>query len=528
MDVEFNAQRVEIPELHAAIAGLVAIDVENRRLLVDPSRVTDPLVQTWLHRCSLRGLDFAVEPTDLDEIYRHRETGFRPQAHVRQAGPDSEKANLDAAMEILEQGAFYKASDIHIRRRTITDIEFRIKRALRAYSRKTIEEGQALERAFYSGLATSKSGSFMPLAFQDAEISGPAMEKIGLSTVRIIHGFSAPSESGGGIMVLRLQPNGSRPFFTKGITKALPYPRISAEKPKLRERGYTQPQVDRLIYLAEGTSGVVFFTGPTGSGKTTTMADLMRHTAIISPDLRQITIERPVEIPLPFAVQIPITGHFATPEEEGAAIAGMLKNILRMDPDIIACNEIRIDEVARVVLEAAMTGHKVYSSIHTNCPFEFAERIEMLNRVKLPRVSFCNHKLIRGVVNQRLVPMLCDHCSKPLSDAPSDYLTGRQADVLRSYGDLSRVRIRGAGCEHCGFDGAVGQRAVAEVIVTDAELMQDLLVGSALARKNYRARAGADISVLAAAMDLVVEGLADVLDVNKYVDTIERSDVVNL
>jgi hypothetical protein len=547
---------VQFPEFDPGIAEVVALDQGSRTLYVEPRRITDTLIQSWLRRCKTRGIEVKVEPTELDEIQAKRQSGFRARVAVAAAAdPEIDTGMIDMAVDIIKQAVRYRATDGYIRRLgTYSLVELTIKRSVRVLHRLTQEEGEALDRAFFTGLATSKSDSHSFLHFQEAEISGPEMEDLGLSTIRVTRGYSAPYGRGGGFMHLRFQPNGNgavRPdsgsldesterqkqseeeleAAAKKRLRPLPYPRLPDRPVDLLARGYDQKQVEKLLYLTEGTKGLVLFTGPVGSGKTTTMGDLLRHTAIVSPDLRQIFLERPVELPYPWAIQIPVIGDFGgSREAEGAAFADMMKYILRVSPHIIGVNEIRVAEVALLILEMARSGHKTYSSLHTEDPFEFADRLEGLDRVRLPKESFCNHKLIQGIVNQRLVPLLCDNCALPLSEAPKHYYTERQQDVLSSFGDLSKVRIRRAGgCRHCDFDGVTETTAVAEVIITDAELMNDLIhQGSIVARHNYRRRRpDADPSILSRAMDLTLQGRCDLKDVNKYLDRIERIEKVN-
>ncbi|GBQ33668.1 type II secretion system protein PilB [Acidocella aminolytica 101 = DSM 11237] len=526
----------DLPALPDHLSEFIAIDSATLKLYVEPRRKADPLLLTWLDRCRQRGVKFDVVALDLDEIVEWRRNGLRPVVRSTTSGNDAALENREAAMNILARGASYTASDIHILLRgSHTEVQFRVKGELRVAERLTQEEGEAIIRAFYQGIAVVKDASFTPLETQNAQISGPIVQEYGPSSVRIVRGPAHPVEAGGGFMVLRLQYMDTAAARKQGVGRTiLDYPRRPDGTLRLEEMGYLAKQADKLRYLIEGSSGIVLFTGPTGSGKTTSIYELLRESARLSPMLRLVSIEKPVEYPMPWAVQLSITGD-GVGDDEGDAFGDYLRHSLRMDPDWIFLGEIRSAGVALTAFEASLTGHKVVSTIHTEDPFSVPDRIEIMDAARLPRQMFCNSKMIRGIVNQRLVPQLCPHCAVPLSAARSDALWPRLSAALDTYaaawpqyGDLSRVRLRGAGCAACHHDGISRRIAIAEVIVTDADLMRDFVDhGADTARRNYRKRADADWSVLHTAMDGVMAGRIDPRDVGRYVDVVVSAERVD-
>lgn len=519
---------LELLPLPPHIVDHVAVDRAAGELYVEPRRRTDPLLMTWLDRCHKQGIDFEVIPAELDEIIWRQ--GRDVQLFKKHAiGVDEDLENRKAAMNLLALSANYRASDIHILLRgSYTEVQCRIKGELRVLLRLSQEEGEAIVRAFYQGIAVVKDATFQPLQIQNAQISGVVLEDIGLSSVRIVRGPAYPVEEGGGFMVLRLQYKDSMPAPKSAEPLGvLAYPRRPPGQLRLEELGYLPQQVEKIRYLIEGSSGIILFTGPTGSGKTTRIYELLMEAARNSPMLRTLSIEKPVEYPMPWAVQMSITG-----ENEGAgeddAFADYLKHALRMDPDWIFLGEVRTPGVALTAFEASLTGHKVVTTIHAEDPFSVPDRIEIMDALRLPRRMFCNSKMIRGIVTQRLLPQLCPHCSVPLKEADVTRLSPTLWANLKTYGDMSQIRLRGAGCQDCHGDGSKNRLAVAEVILTDAHLMRDFIDYNAdIARRNYRAREGSDRSILAVAMDGVMAGRVDPSDVGRYIDVIVPADRVN-
>lgn len=531
MDGDFKLG--ELPALPPALEDAVAIDQAEGIVYVDGRRRANPSFLSWVDRAQVRGWTLEIKVAEINNIAAMRQRGFRG-TDASKGGPGQGDLavleNRDAAWNLLKDGASHGVSDIDLRHRgDHTEVLYKTKGTWRLATQFTRAEGEAIDRAFVQGLATTSDSQYLPLAEQDAEISGREIEALGLTAVRVVRGPAAPYGAGGGHMTLRLQtPHvGMRPNLVKR-TAPLPLPKHPTERIDLRDKGYSTRQEELLLFLSEGTAGNVIFTGPMGSGKTSAMYMLLHETARRFPDLKQVTIERPIEFPLSWGVQIPVVGQFATLEAEGQAFADKLRTVLRMAADIILVGEIRTGGVALVFFEAGRIGHKVYGTLHVDDPFQVPERIELWDHTRLNRRVFCDHKVLRGIVNQRLVPLVCPRCSLPLSRARAGYVDHSLMRRLESYGDLSAVRVRGPGCSECNHDGLSGRKAAAEVVVTDEALMRDFLEGSMIARGRYRQREDADPAVMSTVMfEYVLKGRACPVDVIKLVDQIPHAAKVN-
>lgn len=517
MDADFSQDIQPLPD---SIAEKVALDSLKRIVYVDSQTAGNPFLQTWIDRHLSAGIQIKIERRGLDEIGRLRQSGLR---QVEQGDVDMKV--LADAVELLKLAAQYRASDVHLMMRgSHAEIQIDAKGGLRTLKQMGQSEGLALERAIYQGLAKVRDSSHNLLDFQNAQIPGEVMPpNTGLTSVRIIRGPCYPQAAGGSFLTMRLQYEDSKPAPGMAL-KPLDLPKAPGGKLNLGGMGYTPGNIAKLKLLSDAPNGIVIFTGPTGSGKTTSLNEALRELARIKPHRRLVTIEDPVEYPMPWAVQLIVT-NARTEAETGIAFLDRLRAALRMAPKIILLGELRGRDVAVAALEAAVTGHQVWTTLHVTDPFLFVERLEIMDNQRLSRKVFCDHKIVRGVVAQRLLPQVCPDCSELLNNN-SKAISSRLFNALKSWGDVSKVRLKGnnSSCKTCNGDGTVARFAVAEVVVTDAELMKDFVEhGSETARDRYRARPNSDPSMLVQAIRHTLKGLVDPRSVEEEVDLIESN-----
>ncbi|MCB9879642.1 MAG: type II/IV secretion system protein [Planctomycetes bacterium] len=218
---------------------------------------------------------------------------------------------------------------------------------------------------------------------------------------------------------------------------------------------------DQLRGYARLPHGIVLVTGPTGSGKTTTLYAVLNETN--REDTKVITVEDPVEYDLEGIVQVPVN------EEIGVSYSAVLRTILRQDPDVILVGEIRDHETAQTAIEASLTGHLVFSTLHTN---DAASAITRL--VDIGIEPFLLTATVQGILAQRLVRRVCSECRAFYE--PGD-------EVLRRLG-LSVEQVIGSrfaygkGCTTCNFTGYRGRMAITEVLHVDDRIRELILEGA--------------------------------------------------
>lgn len=517
--VQIDKSVIRFESLPKQFTEITAIDDKTETIYVQKSTMGDPLFMSWMREVRSGGFKVQAVVVGLDQISKLRDAGHRIETDV-----DKDQKFKKWATDIIVKASEYQCSDIHFMMRgAYTEIQFTINGGLRSYQTVKQEDGMSLTRAIFQGLAKVRSASFQPLEYQDAQIAGEDLpSSAGLTSVRIVRGPCYPTEKEGGFMTLRLQYSGARTKSPEFLPP-LPLPRFPDGDLKLETMGYTPEQVANLTRLFDSPNGLVIFTGPTGSGKTTSMYECLQETARQKPYRRLVTAEDPVEYPMPWAVQLSITDG-KNDKEKGEAFSERIRTMLRMAPKVILLGELRGPEVSSSALEAALTGHLVITTLHVTDPFLFVERLEMMDPDRLNRKVFCDHKIVRGVVGQRLVPKLCKKCSIPL-EAAKEKLSPQKIKDLSTWGPLDYVRLQGDGCEECGMSGSIGRFAVAEIIVTDQQLMSDFIHhGSDTARKNYRSRAENDRSMLETVIQHILRGEVDPRRAEDEVDLIVPKD----
>jgi general secretion pathway protein E len=256
----------------------------------------------------------------------------------------------------------------------------------------------------------------------------------------------------------------------------------------LEALGFDAETRQTLRRLARQPHGMLLVTGPTGSGKTTTLYAAINEINVGNDKI--ITIEDPVEYQLAGVVQIPVN------EKKGLTFARGLRSVLRHDPDRVMVGEIRDPETAQIAVQAALTGHLVFSTVHANHCFDVIGRFMHMGLDLYNVVSALN-----AVVAQRLLRINCLHCRRAVAMPAA--LRGRLCgSTLAPHSDL----MRGDGCVQCRGTGYKGRRAVAELLVLDTGL-RDLIAARAPLGQIRQAALDRGMRTLReAATDLVLRG----------------------
>lgn len=270
--------------------------------------------------------------------------------------------------------------------------------------------------------------------------------------------------------------------------------------------GFNTHHINLFKKMVQRPEGVIIMTGPTGSGKTTTLYTLLSY--INSIDKNIMTLEDPVEYRIPLIRQSNIRS------EIGVDFASGIKAILRQDPDVILVGEIRDRETAITAIQAAMTGHQVYSSLHTN---DALGAIPRLMNIGVP--NYLMGGSLIGIIAQRLVRKICTNCKfeEPISDFDRKMIGEKYKNV--------KVLYKGKGCEKCGNSGYKGRSVVAEIVSFDREL--DELVVSGATRKemyDYIVKKGFT-TISEDGIEKVVTGITDIKELMRVVDMTDRMDV---
>jgi type II secretory ATPase GspE/PulE/Tfp pilus assembly ATPase PilB-like protein/CheY-like chemotaxis protein len=249
--------------------------------------------------------------------------------------------------------------------------------------------------------------------------------------------------------------------------------------------GLRTDELERIKILLQMREGVILVTGPTGSGKTTTLYSALRQ--IQTRGVNIVTVEDPVEYRLQGVVQVQVH------EKAGLTFATALRSILRQDPDVVLVGEVRDRETAATAVQASLTGHLVLTTLHT---IDAASSITRLTDIGVE--SYKLAAALKGIVAQRLLRRVCAQCREVWMDPVPDR--------LRPWIPSGTPLFRAAGCDHCAQTGYRGRMAVVEVLVSNPEVERRISAGESVDRVADAAREGGMRSLWESGVSRVVGG----------------------
>ncbi len=470
-DCERKNLALAIPDLHDIVAldrvraGLDAT-IELETWLAGESEIDRAIDRHYGHELSIDG------------ILRELETGEIDWPGLSTADDAYSQPIVRLANAILTDAVKRSASDIHFEpENSFLRIRYRIDGMLRQI--------RALHKSCWPALSVRLK---VLAGMNIAESRAPQDGRISLSVSGHMVDFRVASQSTvhGENIVLRILDR------QKGIVP-------------LEQLGLSDSQLALLKRMLARPEGIILVTGPTGSGKTTTLYSLLNH--LNEEGVNIMTLEDPVEYPLPLVRQTSVS------EAARLDFANGIRSLLRQDPDIILVGEIRDADTAEMALRAAMTGHQVYSTLHTSSALGAIPRLLDIG----VRAGIMAGNII-GIVAQRLVRRLCEQCKIPSPATPAE------AHLLGLAVDASPATIfQPGGCLECDFQGYRGRLAIMEVLRIDSRL--DTLIARAASLHEIRSQAGQDgfVSLAEDGLRRVRAGSTSLAELARVVDLTDRS-----
>lgn len=265
--------------------------------------------------------------------------------------------------------------------------------------------------------------------------------------------------------------------------------------------GFSEKNYERLITAAQKPYGAVLVTGPTGSGKSTTLYSVLN--SLNSPEVNIITAEDPVEYRLRGINQIQIN------KKQGLTFEAVLRTVLRADPDIILVGEIRDSETAEIALHAAMTGHMVFSTLHTNDAASALSRLE-----EMGVEGFMIASTLEAVVSQRLIRRLCPACKVQYKPEPLDL---KLAGYPYRQGEEIPTLYKPVGCKECKNKGYRGRSGIHEVLVVSDKIREAIIAGRGTEFLNDLALKEGMTSMKADGFEKVLSGFTSIDEIGRVV-----------
>jgi general secretion pathway protein E/type IV pilus assembly protein PilB len=463
----------------------VALDRENKRLIIALAD-THNIVAIDQVRAQLRG-EIEVETRlageteiarAIDQYYGHDfsidgilheiETGEVDYQSLQASGDAYSQPVVRLISALLADAVERNASDIHFEpEQNFLRIRYRIDGVLRQI--------RSLHKTYWPAMAVrikvmAKMNIAETRAPQDGRIS------LTLTGRQVDFRVASQATTHGENVVLRILDR------QKGIVP-------------LDDLGLEASQLALLKRMIARPEGIILVTGPTGSGKTTTLYSVLNH--INNDGLNIMTLEDPVEYPMTLIRQTSVN------EAAKMDFGNGIRSLMRQDPDVILVGEIRDEDTATMAFRAAMTGHQVYSTLHTNSAIGAVPRLLDIGIV--PDILAGN---IIGIIAQRLIRRLCKHCKQA-------YEAGSAECRLLGANTGQATLHRAVGCDHCDYQGYKGRIAIMEILKLDSDL-DEMIAHRATARELQKAAVAKDFHTLAD------DGLRRVLDGSSSLDELMR------
>ena len=465
----------QIPYVFAKKTDMLPVAVENERLIIAVGDPFSERAMAQIGRFTHYPVTVHVAPQAklrrlIDRFYYRLEHPLTAEVEqITLAAREGRNYSTERLVDLVLNTALdLRASDIHISpTETATLVSYRTDGVLHPQ--------YAFHASTHSRIvSTIKVTAGMNIAEQNRPQDGRMTLKflgdefdLRISTIPTAHGEN---------MVIRLLATGVGLMSVVGL-------------------GFDERQVEAIVRLVEQPYGMILATGPTGSGKSTTLYALLRYIDCIENNV--LTVEDPIEFDMPLVHQVAVN------EKAGVTFASAIRTFFRQDPDIILVGEIRDEETATLGIRAALTGHLVLSTLHTN---------DAAGRHRPPRDlgvgMFLLSNSLSGVVAQRLLRRLCSYCKRPVT------LTDAER---QRFGIKASQAFRAVGCDRCLRTGYLGRVAAGEVLEIDGEIQGLVANGRPAHEIQQAAQRKGMHTIKDSALRLVAAGLTDLAEVGRVV-----------
>lgn len=447
--------------------------LDTGELLVADNACLDHGVLAYQDMLKRNQFDFRVVRCTMDEVRAHY------AANGDHDGGTPDKPNSvrqEQVLRYIRAAVAAGASDLHF---VISPEMWRLRQRVHGVLETLVErpaaDGQALVATIYQSMCDVAETTYKPNQPQDGRLKESFLASAGLFGARIA---TRPTDRGT-LMVLRLLHNqGTR-------------------HRSLSELGYSETHAKMIRTMTRRKTGINIFSGETGSGKSTSLevllGMLLRN---FDNKLHVLTLEDPPEYRIPGANQTPVI--------DGDWPAG-IRNMMRLDPNVIMIGEMRDYESAQAAFRAAMTGHGVWTTLHANDAIAILQR---LTDIGVDPGLMTDPSIVTGLINQNLARTLCPHCKQPWTFARPKR-DPELVERVEQRCDITGIHVRGPGCDRCRNTGVSGRTVIAEVAVPTRGLMDAYRTGGKVEAKDYWVKRMGGITKAMHLVDRINHGSVD-------------------
>lgn len=469
-------------------------------LYISSSHEKSYWVLAFIDKLRRNNVSFVIKLVSIEEI------SHLYSNNIQEGGGASTQSSgrQEEVISIVRKALTLKASDIHIIvRGNVTDIKYRVDGELRNYQEMSENDGNDICATIYQTMCDVAEPVFNPRRSQDARLMSSALEKCGLYGGRIA---TRPTDSGL-LMVIRL-------LYDRGSNIL-----------ELDHLGYTPEQVLLINRMAVRRFGINILSGPTGSGKSTTLECVLKRI------IRQrkgkahvLTLEDPPEYRINGAVQTPIQCDKNDDDAVSREWARAIANAMRLDPDILMCGEIRDLHSAVATFRAAMTGHGVWTTVHANDALAILSRLEDIG---VSPAIMSDATLVTGLISQVLTRKICPRCRKSWAQHAENLEVGVRSRIQK-YCNTEQTYFRGEGCDDCNYTGIKGRTVVAEVVEPDDMLMEIYNKQGKNSARRYWVEKLGGLTRNHILIRMINEGLVDPCEGERDVCMLDDDDIAGL
>ncbi len=445
-----------------------------------------------------------VSQNELNAIYNYAE---RNSVDIE---GDEDLASLQMQKDfvnVITRAAEKKVSDIHVVVADSTQIMFRINGMMSIEMEYNKDWGESFVRAAFASADISDS-NYAQNEFQGAQ-------KLGSTPLRGSKGKLMLPHN---VLAIRLQFNpiafGSQ-YLVMRLLYADDNPNGSGD---LASLGLTEYEENLFFRLRSVPTGVSIVSGPTGSGKSTTLQrNMIKLLQEKNYEINLITVEDPPEYPIPGARQMPVT-NANTEEEKDEQFTKALSAALRSDPDVMMVGEIRTLSAAQLTFKGALSGHGMWTTLHANSAPAIIPRLRDMG---VETFKLGDPELVKGLIGQRLFRKLCPHCRISVKDQLNLPSVQRLKVALGDFG-IENTYIRGPGCKFCDGTGIKGRMSIQEIILPDATFLELIIKGETRKAIDYWTSDLGGRTMKDAAIERMVKGYIDLEEVERWCGLLDQ------
>lgn len=439
--------------------------------------------------------------------YANRNNAARPVAATVESEAQEQVRMQRDFVTIVSRAASSKVSDIHIVVADHTTVMFRINGLMQTEMEYNKEWGESFVRAAFASADISDANY--------AQNEYQAAQKLGRTPLRGSGGRLVLPRN---VLGIRLQFNPIA-FGSRYVVMRLLYAEddVSAAA-DLGLLGFSKKETDLFYQMRAFPTGIVVVSGPTGSGKSTTLQrNMIAMLQERNYETNLITVEDPPEYPIPGARQMPVTNAMIEEAKE-REFTKALSAALRSDPDSLMIGEIRTLSAADLAFRGALSGHNVWTTLHANNAPAILMR---LKDIGVEDFKLQDPSIMKGMMAQRLFRKLCPSCRIKATENLKHPAVER---LRKAFGDdvLEQCYLRGPGCKECDFRGVNGRTVVAEFILPDATFLDLSVRGESKKALNYWINDLNGITLRESALERMLSGVIDVEEVERWTGFLDQ------